>query len=190
MKSFKDLADQNEIIYGAFRAGSTYNFFSESTDPTIRKMYSTMARNPDFLIDNVEEGVDKVNNSRYAFIIETSFAQFLSGKYCYLTYIEDKLNPFPRQYAIALPKDSPHKQSFNNAIKKLKANGTLNRLKAKYWSNKCVDNQIYDQKNHNKATNIEWAHKGYDVSGFNHIYGVNKFLIILIILSIFKYVFM
>ncbi len=190
MKSFKDLADQHEILYGSYRMGSTYNSFSESRDPTIRKMYLYMARNPDVLVDNAKDGVDRVNNSRYAFIIESTFAEFLSGMYCNLTYIEDKLNHFPRQYAIALPKDSSLKQSFNNAIKKLKANGTLNRLKAKYWSNKCADNQIYDRKNHNKATNIEWAHKGYDVSGFNNIYNVNKFLIILIILSIFKYVFM
>jgi ABC-type amino acid transport substrate-binding protein len=99
-----------------------------------------MARNPDVLIDNAKEGIDRVNNSRYAFIIETSFAQFLSGKYCNLTYIEDKLNHFLRQYAIALPKDSPLKQSFNNAIKELKANGILDRLKVKYWNNKCSDN--------------------------------------------------
>jgi ABC-type amino acid transport substrate-binding protein len=139
MKSFKDLADQHEILYGSYRMGSTYNSFSESRDPTIRKMYLYMARNPDVLVDNSKEGVNRVNNSRYAFIIETSLAEFLSGKYCNLTYIEDKLSHFPRQYAIALPKDSPLKKSFNNAIKELKASGTLDRLEAKYWNNECAD---------------------------------------------------
>lgn len=184
IKSFKDLADQNDIAYGTYRMGSTYNHFSESRDPTIRKMYLYMARNPDVLVNNAKEGVDKVNNSRYGFIIESSFAEFLSAMYCNLTYIES--NQFPRQYAIALPKDSQFKEPINNAIRKIKSNGVLNRLKAKYWFSRCTNNQNSGNNINNKVTEIEWAHKNFDVSGFNNIYCVNKFLYLFIVLSIFK----
>jgi len=94
-----------------------------------------MARNPDVIVNNMKEGLDKVTNSRYGFITESTIVESLSALNCNLTYITE--NRFPRQYAIALPKDSPLKESFNNAIGQIKSNGVMNRMKAKYWSKKC-----------------------------------------------------
>ncbi|CAG2161711.1 unnamed protein product [Oppiella nova] len=126
-----DLAD-SDIKYGTYKMGSTYNLFSESNDPTIRRMYTHMTRHPEDLVNNAKEGVDKVNGSRFAFLVESSFAEFLTGMYCDLTFIVDTNNYFPRQYAIALPKDSSYLNKFDHAIRRLKKSGQLDRIKGRY----------------------------------------------------------
>ncbi len=55
---------------------------------------------------------------------------------CDLTVI-DAGKEYPREYAIALQKLSPHLESFNKAIRELKETGKLEELKRKYWNTKC-----------------------------------------------------
>lgn len=56
---------------------------------------------------------------------------------CDLTVIVDEQNRYPREYAIALQKESPHMESFNRAIRSLNQTGKLEQLKRKYWNTKC-----------------------------------------------------
>ena len=189
IRSFKDLADQSDIKYGTYRMSATANSFAQSTDPVIRKMHLEMSRNPDVFVSNAKEGVDRVNTTRYAFLVESTFAEYLSKMYCELTYIEDRNNYFPRQYAIAMPKDSIYTPKFNTAIKKLKTSGQLDRIKARYWRDRCTEstsnNRISDS-NKNRP-NIKWADKGYDVSNapiFSHFYS-KQIIIVLIVFKMF-----
>jgi hypothetical protein len=174
--SFKDLAD-SDIKYGTYKMGSTYTLFWQSNDPTIRRMYTHMTRHPDDMVNNAKDGVDKVNGTRFAFLVESSFAEFLSGMYCDLTFIVDRNNYFPRQYAIALPKDSSYLNKFDHAIRRLKKSGQLDRIKGRYWKDRCEDSKGDDSNSNNndnnnrnnyveekKKTTIRWADSGYDVS--------------------------
>lgn len=150
MKTFQDLADQDRVSYGTFRYGSIYYYFSDSFDPIIRKMYLMMAKHPQHMVTSTREGVDNVNSTQYAFIVESTMAEYLTSINCNLTFIDDQMKHFPRQYAIAVPKGSPYKEAFNKAIRKLKANGRLEQIKKKYWSNKC-------------SHNLQWIDNGFDV---------------------------
>src|SRR5699024_5589726 len=86
---------------------------------------------------SAKEGFDRVNAGRYAFIVESTFAEYLTGLYCNLTMLYDHRSLYPRQFAIALHKGSPYLSQFNKAIRKLKADGTIRRLQAQYWTNRC-----------------------------------------------------
>ncbi len=61
---------------------------------------------------------------------------------CDLTVIVDEQNRYPREYAIALQKESPHMESFNRAIRSLNQTGKLEQLKRKYWNTKCLSNSL------------------------------------------------
>lgn len=147
LKTLEDLVRQNEafeaqrtnIAYGTYRTGSTFFYLSRSHDPVARQMYSWMSRHPEALVTSAKEGFDRVNAGRYAFIVESTFAEYLTGLYCNLTILYDTRQLYPRQFAIALPKGSPYLKSFNEAIRELKANGVIDRLKAKYWTNRCFN---------------------------------------------------
>ncbi len=59
---------------------------------------------------------------------------------CDLTVIDAENEYYPREYAIALQKLSPHLESFNKAIRELKQTGKLEELKRKYWNKMCLSN--------------------------------------------------
>lgn len=191
IRSFRDLADQTDVKYGTYRMSSTANLFAQSSDPVIRRMNAEMTRNPDVFVGNAKEGVDRVNTTRYAFLVESTLAEFLSKIYCDLQYIEDQVNYFPRQYAIAMPKDSIYTQKFNSALKKLKQNGQLDKIKARYWRDRCSENdrngsnnKISDNKT-NRPT-IKWADKGYDVSKGSCVQLFSSFVMFFCFLVIFR----
>ena len=134
--SFADLAQQTDIEYGAILMGSTYREFSLSTDPTLAALYRNMTNNPANLVQNRTEGVERVNNTNYAFFVERIFAEYVTGLHCDLTYIDDPNKYMPRQYAIALNKGSNYTERFNSAIKQLKLRQKIDSLKNRYWK-KC-----------------------------------------------------
>ena len=133
--SFRDLTQQTDIKYGTFKNGTTYLLFQYSTDPTLQEMYRQMNTNPEGFVHpkNSKEGIKRVKTTPYAFIVEKTLADKITGQECDLTYIEDQNNLInPRQFAIALPKGSPHLETFNSAIRQLKSVGGVDRIRDRY----------------------------------------------------------
>ncbi|KAH7636526.1 glutamate receptor kainate-like protein [Dermatophagoides farinae] len=128
---------QHLLTYGTYKTGATYFHLSKHRDPIARKIFEWMFRNPDALVRSAKEGFERVNAGRYAFIVESTFAEYLTGIYCNLTMLYDTRSLYPRRFAIALPKGSPLIQSFNKVIRELKATGTIERLRRQYWINRC-----------------------------------------------------
>jgi len=56
---------------------------------------------------------------------------------CSLVVLHDSLRLMPQSIRLMLQKDSPHLDSFNWAIRALKADGTLQAIERKYWTDKC-----------------------------------------------------
>ena len=81
------------------------------------------------------QGLNRVNEGSFAFIGESHFGEYIAGKNCNLTMLVQNRGLFPRDYAIALQKGSPHLEQFNAAIRELKADGTIDQLKSTYWVN-------------------------------------------------------
>ena len=131
--SFRALAAHTDIKYGVLRNSATYNLFGQSNHSTISQIFTTMMENPEVFVESLKEGMDRVNSTRFALIVEQSIAEYIAGKNCQLTYVVDPDIRLPRQYAIALPRDSPYKEAFNSAISQLKSNRVIDRLRTKYW---------------------------------------------------------
>ena len=129
--SFADLANQTDIPYGALKFGSTTHSLSRSEDPVLKTMYEQMLTNPEVMTKSISDGLQRVENSRYAFIMEAIAAKYLVGQDCSLKYIEESY--YPRHYAMALPKNSVYKEKFDSAIKQLKSSGKLDTIYNKYW---------------------------------------------------------
>lgn len=130
------------IAYGTYRTGSTFYHLSRSRDPVAIQMHTWMVRHPEALVTSAKEGFDRVNAGRYAFIVESTFAEYLTGIYCNLTMLYDTRSLYPRQFAIALPKGSPYLPLFNRVIHELKADGSIQQLQEQYWNNRCAEESV------------------------------------------------
>jgi hypothetical protein len=139
MTSFKDLSEQSEIVYGVKKVGANLPLFHES--PVISKMYQYMDSHPSSFVSGEKEGIKRVKTSKYAFITESTFNEYIIDRDCDLTVIDDKQKNFKFEYAIALRKGLPQKNVINNVLRHLKKSGKLDELKDKYWkSDKCLNN--------------------------------------------------
>ncbi|CAG2103116.1 unnamed protein product [Medioppia subpectinata] len=146
IKSFAELA-ASDLPYGTYRGGRAHRAFNKSDDPVIKRMYSHMESNPDNMYATFGDVLYKLaNGMRYGFITVSTTAEYWSGIYCNLTYVVDPNGYFPNVYAIAMPKGSVYISKFNDAIRQLKNQGELDRIKAKNWQNFC--------NNNNEAINI------------------------------------
>jgi len=140
MQTFSDLLDQTEVKYGPIDPSHTKAYFEQSREPKIRKMYYFMTQNPQVFVGSKREGIEKVNSTQYAFIMDSVSLEFMANVYCDFQVINDTMqefNDFTRYYAIALRRGSKYLNDFNKAIKQLELNGELDQLKNKYWTNQC-----------------------------------------------------
>ncbi|XP_017845731.1 glutamate receptor ionotropic, kainate 2 isoform X1 [Drosophila busckii] len=130
----EDLANnKDEVQYGAKRTGSTRNFFLTSEDPIYMKMNEYMTTHPEMLTETNQDGVKKVKAStKYAFLMESTSIEFNTVRECNLTKIGDALDE--KGYGIAMVKNWPYRDKFNNALLELQEQGVLARLKKKWWN--------------------------------------------------------
>lgn len=131
IKSFKDLSEQTELRYGVKRTGANLPLFHDSA--VVKRMYSFMDTHPSVFVSGEREGLAKVRNEKYAFIVESPFAEYVVQRDCALLAIDDRRKNFQFEYAILLPKGSPWKSQIDRALIKLKRRGVLRALKNKYW---------------------------------------------------------
>ena len=136
IKRLEDLAQQKDISYGFLRSGSTYKLFERSANPKIHEMFVQTYYNPSVYTRSVGEGISKVKSTKYAFIGESQTLEFIADNDCDLEFIS--ADHFPRSYAIALIKGSKYLNDFNEAIKQLIEEGTIDELKGKYWGKHCL----------------------------------------------------
>ncbi len=92
MTSFKDLSEQSEIVYGVKKVGANLPLFHES--PVISKMYQYMDSHPSSFVSGEKEGIKRVKTSKYAFITESTFNEYVINRDCDLTVIDDKQKNF------------------------------------------------------------------------------------------------
>lgn len=115
------MAKQTKIKYGLVSGGSTEQFFrvnysilmnfinlssffllsKESTIPTYQAMWKYMSSNPDVFVKNSHEGIDRVKNEVYAFLMESTSIEYTVQRECNLTQIGGLLDN--KGYGIGLP---------------------------------------------------------------------------------------
>ncbi|CAG2166951.1 unnamed protein product [Oppiella nova] len=140
MTTFADLVNNTLVTYGLQREGESFGSQErEPIDPIIRSMGQHIAQhNGSTLVKEEQEGVDRALSSNYAFIQAEAANEYQMGSNCDLTVIHHKQEYYPIEYAIGLQKGSPYKMDIDRAIRQLKNDGTVDRLKRKYWRTKCL----------------------------------------------------
>ncbi|XP_074389962.1 glutamate receptor ionotropic, kainate 5 isoform X9 [Zonotrichia albicollis] len=114
VESADDLADQTNIEYGTIHAGSTMTFFQ-----------------PSVFVKSTEEGIARVLNSKYAFLLESTMNEYHRRHNCNLTQIGGLLDT--KGYGIGMPLGSPFRDEITLAILQLQENNRLEILKRKWW---------------------------------------------------------
>ena len=139
ISSIHDLAKSN-VMYGSIQSGSTLEFFHDHSDPFYKRMYFKMKECDECLPDSTEHGVEKVleEQGQYAFFMESTSIEYHTERNHNLVKIGENLNSI--SYGIAMKKGSLLRPAITSAIIYLRQNGTLDRLKQKWWK----DNKDHD----------------------------------------------
>ena len=67
---------------------------------------------------------------------------YAADQNCELTVINDRKTWYKREYAIGLQTESKLKPDFDRVIRQLKNDGTIDRLKRRYWKTKCMSGAV------------------------------------------------
>nr|CAD7455230.1 unnamed protein product [Timema tahoe] len=97
-----DLAGQTDISYGTLDSGSTMTFFRDSMIETYKKMWRFMEnKKPSVFVPTYEEGINRVLEGNYAFLMESTMLDYIVQRDCNLTQIGGLLDT--KGYGIATP---------------------------------------------------------------------------------------
>ena len=140
-----ELLERSDIAYGLVKDGFTDNFFNKSDKVFYKNMYRKVDKSQLPLTSG--EGVRKVRGSdgKYAFMIDSSTAEYWVNKEpCDLYTFRLGSALHCHEYAFAVKKEPSQNLNANNlwsrlerAIKQLKSDGELERLKAAWWPHEC-----------------------------------------------------
>lgn len=157
IESASDLAEQTEISYGTLEGGSTMTFFrvsfqcnglkftqvrlikycycsKDSKIGIYQKMWRFMeSKKPSVFVQSYEEGINRVLEGNYAFLMESTMLDYAVQRDCNLTQIGGLLDS--KGYGIATPKGSPWRDKISLAILELQEKGVIQILYDKWWKN-------------------------------------------------------
>ncbi|UJR15747.1 hypothetical protein I4U23_002682 [Adineta vaga] len=176
IESAEDLARQTKIRYGIVRGGSTQSFFEKSDVKVFQRMWTYMQQSDDVFVSYNEEGISKVRKSRgrYAFLLESTKNEYINERAPCDT-MKIGINLDSKGYGIATPVGSELREAINIAILEMSEDGSLNKLKRKWWFDRseCHSISTKDSKQSN-ALNL------VNVAGIFYILIVGLTLAILI----------
>uniref|UniRef100_A0A3P8X1P5 Glutamate receptor n=1 Tax=Cynoglossus semilaevis TaxID=244447 RepID=A0A3P8X1P5_CYNSE len=139
--SADDLAKQTKILYGVVEDGATMTFFKKTKISTYDKMWEFMnSRRQSVMVKDVEEGIQRVLTSDYAFLMESTTIEFVTQRNCNLTQIGDLIDS--KAYGVGTPMGSPYRDKITIAILQLQEEGKLHMMKEKWWrGNGCPEEE-------------------------------------------------
>ncbi|XP_066905523.1 glutamate receptor ionotropic, kainate 2 isoform X4 [Halyomorpha halys] len=134
IESAADLSEQTDIAYGTLDGGSTMTFFRDSKIGIYQKMWRYMeSKKPSVFVPSYEEGIKRVLDGNYAFLMESTMLDYAVQRDCNLTQIGGLLDS--KGYGIATPKGSPWRDKISLAILELQEKGNIQILYDKWWKN-------------------------------------------------------
>ncbi|KAI5617353.1 glutamate receptor ionotropic, kainate 2 isoform X1 [Silurus asotus] len=139
--SADDLAKQTKIPYGVIEDGATMTFFKKTKISTYDKMWEFMnSRRQSVMVKSVEEGIQRVLTSDYAFLMESTTIEFVTQRNCNLTQVGGLIDS--KAYGVGTPMGSPYRDKITIAILQLQEEGKLHMMKEKWWrGNGCPEEE-------------------------------------------------
>lgn len=126
-------------IYGVVRDSVVQRLLATSTDQLHRAMWARMSSSwHAAFVDSVQEGVERVRREQFAFIVESSTAEYLvSRRPCDLYATEPFLDSL--SYAFALRKDDYQlKAAIDAQLRRMADSSELQMLYLRWWRDECV----------------------------------------------------
>ena len=109
-------------------------YLQDSKIGIYQKMWRFMeSRKPPVFVKTYEEGVQRVLEGNYAFLMESTMLDYAVQRDCNLTQIGGLLDS--KGYGIATPKGSPWRDKISLAILELQEKGVIQILYDKWWKN-------------------------------------------------------
>ncbi|XP_064627645.1 glutamate receptor ionotropic, kainate 2-like isoform X3 [Lineus longissimus] len=134
IESADDLFKQTDISYGTIAGGSTMTFFKTSDIPVYKRMWEYMSKKePSVFVKESKEGIEKVENENYAFLMESVMIDYAVQRKCSLMQVGGLLDS--KGYGIGTPIGSPYRDTITLAILELQENGKIQMLYNKWWKN-------------------------------------------------------
>ncbi|XP_017488759.1 PREDICTED: glutamate receptor ionotropic, kainate 2-like, partial [Rhagoletis zephyria] len=149
IQSVEDLATQSKIAYGTLEAGSTMTFFRDSQLETYQKMWRFMENRPSVFVKDYDEGVRRVNEGNYAFLMESAMLDYKVQRNCNLTQIGGLLDS--KGYGIATPVGSPWRDKISLEILHLQEKGVIRMLYDRWWKRPGITCSRDDKSKEGKA---------------------------------------
>ncbi|XP_031431867.2 glutamate receptor ionotropic, kainate 5-like [Clupea harengus] len=146
IESPDDLAEQTAIAYGTMQGGSTMAFFRNSRYQTYQRMWNFMhSKQPSVFVKSTEEGIARVLNSNYAYLLESTMNEYHRQRNCNLTQIGGLLDT--KGYGIGMPLGSPYRDEISLAVLQLQESDRLEILKRRWWEGgQCPKDQDHRAK--------------------------------------------
>ncbi|XP_037281611.2 glutamate receptor ionotropic, kainate 2 isoform X1 [Rhipicephalus microplus] len=158
IESVEDLAEQSKISYGTLDSGSTMTFFRDSKIETYQKMWRFMENRPGVFVSSYEDGVQRVLQGNYAFLMESTMLDFMVQRDCNLTQVGGLLDS--KGYGIATPMGSPWRDKISLAILDLQEKGVIQMLYNKWWKSPGLTCNRDDKNKEGKANALGLANIG------------------------------
>ncbi|KTF97450.1 hypothetical protein cypCar_00031158, partial [Cyprinus carpio] len=108
---------------------------------TYDKMWEFMSsRRHSVMVKSIEEGIERVLTSDYAFLMESTTIEFVTQRNCNLTQIGGLIDS--KAYGVGTPMGSPYRDKITIAILQLQEEGKLHMMKEKWWrGNGCPEEE-------------------------------------------------
>ncbi|KAJ8957117.1 hypothetical protein NQ318_007333 [Aromia moschata] len=125
----------------------------DSMIETYKKMWRFMEnRKPSVFVPTYEEGIQRVLEGNYAFLMESTMLDYIVQRDCNLTQIGGLLDS--KGYGIATPMGSPWRDKISLAILDLQEKGEIQMLYDKWWKNTGETCTRNDKSKESKANSL------------------------------------
>jgi hypothetical protein len=94
-------------------------------------MWSFMKSNPDVLVNTTQQGIQKVKNENFAFLLESTTNEYARQRDCDLIQVGDLLDS--KSYGLGLTKNSEWTAEISKTILLLQEKGVVRHLYEKWW---------------------------------------------------------
>ncbi|GIY82173.1 glutamate receptor ionotropic, kainate 2 [Caerostris darwini] len=121
----------------------------DSKIETYLKMWRYMENRPSVFVSSYEEGVQRVLEGNYAFLMESTMLDYMVQRDCNLTQVGGLLDS--KGYGIATPMGSPWRDKISLAILDLQEKGVIQMLYNKWWKSPGITCSRDDKNKDGKA---------------------------------------
>lgn len=141
--STKELFEESVITGNpkmlVLKGSSTLKYFQKSRLPLYIQYLNRIKNDPSLIVNSYSEALERILKSTDTmFLLESPIATYISAMNCNFTTSSGTLNT--QEYSIALRTESPLRIALNHQMMLLEEDGTLDKLRDKWWIEKSYCN--------------------------------------------------